>query len=326
MEKNRLISIVIPCYNEEKNIDRTIEGLITLEKKIGENFEIIAVNDGSKDGTWDVIEQLASRYSNVTGINLMSNFGQSAAYMAGFDNAAGDYVITVSADLETPLESISKVIEYLDQGYDFVNTHRVGRWENEKAGRQAKSGMANKIIAKISGVQMQDRGSGMKGFRRVIAQNLRLYGEMHRFIPDYVKTYGAKMVEFDVDFKDRDYGKSYYQGHKRTIKVLLDLVTLFFMLYFATKPFKAMPGRLFGFAGALITGLGGLGAAYLLVLKIMGQSIGNRPLLTLSVLLIIVGVQSMMMGMLGELMMRTYFESSGRKTYLVRQVAKNDQL
>lgn len=315
----RTVSIVIPCYNEEKNIDKTIEGLIQLEKQTGEKFEIIAVNDGSKDGTWSVISTYAEKYSNVYGVNLMSNFGQSAAYMAGFDNSTGDYVITVSADMETPLENIAKVISYLDEGYDFVNTHRVGRWGNEKASRQTKSGLANKIITKISGVNMQDRGSGLKGFRRVLVENLRLYGEMHRFIPDYVKVYGAKMVEFEVDFKDREYGESYYKGHKRTVKVLLDLVTLFFLLYFATKPFKAMPGRLFGFAGAVIAGLGGLGAFYLFVLKLMGESIGDRPLLILSVLLIIVGVQSMMTGMLGELTMRTYFESSGRRTYIVRQ-------
>ncbi len=129
------------------------------------------------------------------------------------------------------------------------------------------------------------------------------------------------MIEFEVDFKDRDAGVSNYKGHKRTIKVILDLITLYFLLYFSTKPFKAMPGRLFGFAGAVIAGIGGIGAAYLFVLKIMGESIGNRPLLTLSVLLIIVGVQSMMTGMIGELMMRTYFESSGRKTYVVRETA-----
>lgn len=323
MEKDRTISLVIPCYNEEKNINKTIDGLLELQDRIGEKFEIIAVNDGSKDGTWDVISEYSEKYPNVVGVNLMANFGQSAAYMAGFDVSSGEYVVTVSADMETPLENVVKLIEYLDEGYDFVNTHRVGRWGDEKAGRQVKSGLANKIIAKISGVNMQDRGSGMKGFRRVLVENLRLYGEMHRFIPDYVKMYGAKMIEFEVEFKDREYGQSYYKGHKRTVKVLLDLVTLFFMLYFATKPFKAMPGRLFGFAGAVIAGLGGLGAFYLLILKIMGESIGNRPLLILSVLLIIVGIQSMMTGMLGELNMRTYFESSGRKTYIVRQVKGN---
>ncbi len=319
MQNTKLVSIVIPCYNEEKNIDRTFEGLMDLFKKNGYPYEIIAVNDGSKDKTWDVIKRYSEEHQEIKGVNLMTNFGQSAAYMAGFDKSKGDFIITVSADLEIPLENVDKVIQLLDQGYDFVNTNRRGRWGGEKDTRAAKSGMANVIISKVSGVTMKDRGSGMKGFSRVVIDNLSLYGEMHRFIPDYVSSYGAKMAEFDVEFKDRDFGVSAYKGNKRTIKVMLDIMTLAFMLYFARKPFRSMPGRLFGFTGGIIAGFGGLGALYLFVLKLFGQSIGNRPLLTLSVLLIIVGIQSMMMGMLGELMLRVYFESSGRKTYTVRE-------
>jgi len=322
MEKNKLISIVIPCYNEEKNINRTFDELLSIFKNHPFDFEIIAVNDGSKDGTWQVIKDYSERYPEIKGVNMMTNFGQSAAYMSGFDMAEGEYIVTVSADLEIPLVNVNRVIEYLEQGYDFVNTHRVGRWGNEKAERATKSNLANKLISKISGVNMQDRGSGMKGFRRVLIDNLELYGEMHRFIPDYLTVYGARMIEFEVDFKDREYGVSAYSGHKRTLKVILDLMSLFFMLYFAKKPFKALPGRVFGFTGLLLAGMGSLFGVYLAVLKLSGQSIGNRPLLTLAVLLIIIGVQSMMMGMLGELMMRVYFEASGRKTYTVREVIR----
>jgi len=322
MEKDKSISIVIPCYNEEGNIGKTLDGLLALAGNHKYSFEIIAVNDGSKDKTWETIRKYANTHKEIIGINLMGNFGQSCAYMAGFDKAQGDYVITVSADLETPLENIDKVIEYLDDGHDFVNTNRAQRWGAGKSSRAKQSGLANLIIGKISKVDMKDRGSGMKGFRKDIAKNLKLYGEMHRFIPDYVSVYAPRMVEFDVDFKDREYGESYYKGHKRTFKVLLDLVTLFFMLYFSRKPFKAMPGRLFGFTGIVLSGFGGIFALYLVVLKIMGQSIGNRPLLTLSVLLIIVGIQSIMFGMLGELMMRTYFESTDKKTYMVRDIVE----
>jgi glycosyltransferase involved in cell wall biosynthesis len=322
MKNNKLVSIVIPCYNEEGNIGKTIEGLLKLANNHKYSFEIIAVNDGSKDKTWEVIRKYANTHPNVKGINQMGNFGQSSAYMAGFDLAQGDYVVTVAGDLETPLDNIKKVIEYLDDGYDFVNTNRAQRWGAGKSGRAKQSGLANLIIGNISKVHMKDRGSGMKGLKKDIAKNLKLYGEMHRFIPDYVSVYAPRMIEFDVDFKDREYGESYYKGHKRTLKVMLDLVTLFFMLYFARKPFKAMPGRLFGFTGAILSGVGGIFAVYLLILKIMGQSIGNRPLLTLSVLLIIVGIQSLMFGMLGELMMRTYFESTGKKTYMVRETVE----
>jgi dolichol-phosphate mannosyltransferase len=287
------------------------------------DFEIIAVNDGSTDKTWEVIEAYANGHKEIIGINQMSNFGQSAAYQAGFDFARGEYIVIVSADLEIPLDNIDPVIHYLDDGYDFVNTNRVGRWGKERA---VKSDMANKIIGRISGVDMQDRGSGMKGFKRVLVNNLKLYGEMHRFIPDYVSVYGARMIEwmieFEVGFNDRDYGQSAYTGSKRTVKVLLDVFTLAFMLYFARKPFWAMPGRLFGFTGAIIAGGGGLIGLYLFVLKLMGQSIGRRPLFIAAVLMIIVGVQSMMMGMLGELILRIYFESSRKKPYTSRQIVR----
>ena len=322
MFQKKLVSVVIPCFNEEKNIDRTLEAILELSKNHKFDFEFIAVNDGSKDNTWKVIGEYSEKYPNITGINLMTNFGQSAAYQAGFDSSKGDYIVTVSADLEIPIENVNRVLEYLEEGYDFVNTNRVGRWGSEEAERAQKSQKANELISRISGVSMQDRGSGMKGFTKVLVDNLKLYGEMHRFIPDYLTVYGAKMTEFDVEFKDRDFGVSAYKGHKRTIKVVLDLLTLAFLLYFAKKPFRSMPGRLFSFTGAVITGLGGLIGIYLAILKLLGYSIGNRPLLIVSVLMIIVGIQSMMMGMLGELMLRVYFESSNRKTYVIRTVSK----
>lgn len=314
----KLISIVIPCYNEEENINRTFDGLLELAKDHKYDFEFIAVNDGSKDSTWDVIKKYAKQHKEVRGVDHMTNYGQTAAYMAGFKASKGDYVITVSADLEIPLSNINKVIEYFEEGYDFVNTNRVGRWGKERA---VKSSLANKIIAKISKVDVQDRGSGMKGFTKQLVKHLNMYGEMHRFIPDYAQVYGARMIEFDVDFKDRDFGQSAYSGSKRTIKVILDLITLAFMLYFAKKPFYAMPGRLFSFTGAIIAGLGGLGTFYLFVLKILGQDIGDRPLFIVSILMLVLGLQSIMMGMLGELLVRIYFEAGNRDTFVVRETA-----
>lgn len=318
--KNNLVSIVIPCYNEEKNINRTIDGLLEEEKNCKYKFEIIAVNDGSKDATWDVIKSYAEKYPNVIGINQMGNFGQSQAYQAGFDIAKGDYVLICSADLETPLKHIIEMVEKLDEGYDFVNTNRKGRWGGERA---AKSGMANNLIQKISGVKIVDRGSGMKGMIAPIAKSLKFYGEMHRFIPDYVSVFGANIIEIDTEFKDRDYGKSAYAGHKRTIKVLLDLVTLYFMLYFSRKPFRAMPGRLFGFGGAIIAAVGAFVSLVLIFEKLfLGANLADRPLFTLSVFMFVLGIVTMMLGMIGELLMRTYFESSGRKPYMVREIVE----
>lgn len=317
MADKKLVSIVIPCYNEEKNINRTLDQLLDFIKSQKDDFEIIAINDGSNDNTWDVIKSYANKSHQIKGINLMTNHGLSQAYMAGFDKSKGDYVITVAADLEIPIYNIKKIIEQLDKGFDFVNTNRDGRWGSKS--RSLPSAFANDLISRISGIKMQDVGSGMKGFKRVLIDNLVLYGEMHRMIPAYLSVYGAKMTEFDVEFRDRDYGKSAYGGLDRAVKVFFDIVTMYFMLFFARKPFKAMPGRLFGATGALISGVGGLGMFYLLVLKLMGESIGSRPLFLISVVLLIIGFQSMMMGMLGELMMRTYFEAGKRRTYTVRE-------
>jgi glycosyltransferase involved in cell wall biosynthesis len=317
-QEKKLVSIVIPCYNEEKNIDRTFDGLLEVAKNPKYNYEIIAVNDGSKDGTWGVIESYAKRNELIKGINLMRNHGMGQAYNAGFDHAKGDYIVIVSADLEIPLENIHKVVGHLDNGYDFVNTNRRGRWN--ETGRKIGTSGANYIISKISRVKMNDNGSGMKGFTRQLADNLRFYGETHRFIAALASVYTENIIEFDVDFKDRDYGSSAYGSGKRTLKVMLDLVTLTFLLYFARKPFWTMPGRIFGFAGAVMAGLGGLGSFYLFVLKLIGESIGNRPLFTVSILLVVLGIQSMMLGMLGELMVRIYFESSGRRDYTIREV------
>lgn len=313
---NGKVSIVIPCYNEEKNINRTLEGLLEEAKNSKYEFEIIAINDGSKDDTWSVIEKYAQKHHNIKGINQMGNFGQSQAYQAGFDAAIGDYVLICSADLETPLKNIHKVIDYLDEGYDFVNTNRVGRWGGDRA---VKSSYANKIIKEVSGIEVVDRGSGMKGMIAQIAKNLNLYGEMHRFLPDYASVYGAKIKEFETEFKDRDAGVSAYKGHKRTIKVLLDLVTLGFMLYFARKPFSAMPGRLFGFTGSVMAVIGLIITVSLITEKILfAATLADRPLFTLSIFMVILGVIMTMLGTLGELLMRIYFESTGRKPYMIR--------
>jgi glycosyltransferase involved in cell wall biosynthesis len=321
--EQKLVSVVIPCYNEEKNIDRTLDQLLALVKEHLYQFEIIVVNDGSLDDSWRVIKSYAEKFPQIIGVNEATNYGQSASYQAGFDLAKGEYVVTLSADLEVPLANVTRVIAYLDEGYDFVNTHRIAKKEGGKDKLKVKSTVANKIISWISKVDIKDRGSGLKGFRRPYIKKLRLYGDMHRFIPDYLSIYGAKMIEFEVEFLERDYGQSAYSRQNRTLKVLLDLLTLSFMLNFSRKPFWLMPGRFFGFSGIIISGIGTAIGLYLVALKLLlGENIGNRPLLTLAVLMMIIGFQSIMFGLLGELMMRIYFESSDYKTYTIREIVE----
>jgi len=319
----KLVSVVIPCYNEEKNINRTLDQLLALVEEHPYQFEIIVVNDGSLDDSWRVIKSYAEKYPKVIGVNEATNYGQSASYQAGFDLAKGEYILTLSADLEIPIENVNKVIELLDDGYDFVNTHRIDKIGEGRVSRKVKSAAANRIISWISKVDMNDRGSGLKGFRQAYAKKLNFYGDMHRFIPDYLSIYGAKMIEFKVEYLAREYGQSSYARQNRTMRVFLDLFTLTFILNFARKPFWLMPGRFFGFSGIIISGVGTAIGIYLAGVKlILGEDIGNRPLLTLAVLMMIIGFQSIMFGLLGELMMRIYFESSGRKTYTIREIVE----
>ena len=320
--EDKLVSVVIPCYNEEKNIDRTLDRLIELADKHPYPFEIIVVNDGSLDDSWRVIRSYAEKYPQVIGVDEAMNYGQSAAYQAGFDIAKGEYIVTISADLEIPVENVGRVVEYLDQGYDFVNTRRVVP-AGEKGRLKVKSTIANRLISRISRVEIKDRGSGLKGFRRPYAKKLRLYGDMHRFIPDYLSVYGAKMKEFDVEYNEREYGRSAYSRQNRTIKVFLDLLTLSFMLNFAKKPFWLMPGRFFGVSGLIVSGIGMGVGIYLVALKLLlNEDIGNRPLLTLAVMMMIIGYQSIMTGLLGELMLRVYYEASDRVTYTIREIVE----
>lgn len=321
--EDKLVSVVIPCYNEEQNINQTLDQLLEMADKHAYSFEIIVVNDGSWDNSWEVIKSYAEKHPHVIGVNEATNYGQSASYQVGFDLAKGDYIVTVSADLEIPLDNVTKVIEYLDEGYDFVNTHRIINGEGKRGTPKVRSRVANRIISWISKVNMKDRGSGLKGFQQKYAKKLKLYGDMHRFIPDYLSIYGAKMIEFEVEFLERKYGQSAYSKQNRTVRVFLDLFTLAFMVNFSKKPFWLMPGRFFGFSGILISGLGTLIGVYLAFIKLfLGEPIGNRPLLTMAVLMIIIGFQSIMFGLLGELMLRVYFEASDRKTYTIREIVE----
>jgi len=245
------ISLVVPCYNEEKNIETFSKEVFEVLVSLGRTFEVILVDDGSKDATWEEITKASHRYRGFKGLRQMRNYGQTAAYQAGFDEAKGEYILILSSDNETQAEEIANVVKKLDEGYDMVNTNRGQRYR-EDAGKtlfkRIPSMLANRLINQMSGLAIKDTGSGLKGFKRVLIENMRLYGDMHRFLPAYCSMFGARIVEINVDFKPRTAGRSAYGkvGLFRTFKVFLDLIALKFLLSFSTKPFTTMPIRFFG--------------------------------------------------------------------------------
>lgn len=318
MKNAKLVSIIIPCLNEEGNIPKLINEIDKIIKKQPYNFEVILINDGSKDDTWGEIEKAAKKYSYVRGIDQMGHFGQSQAYQTGFDNANGEYILILSADLEIPTENILKVIRLLNDGFDFVNTNRNKRWNGV---RKSQSGFANWLLNKISGNQTNDRGSGLKGFTRPLVKELQLYGDMHRFLPDYLSIYKPKTIEFDVEFQNRKYGSSAYKGTFRSLQVFLDILTLTFLIKFAYKPFFLMPGRLFGFSGFIISSIGFVISCWMIFERIFfNVGLTNRPIFILSVMMVLIGLMLLLFGLFGELMMRVYFEASGKKRYMSRRV------
>lgn len=325
-ENKKLISIIIPCYNEEKNIERFEKELIEVCEKIKEfEFEYIAVDDGStKDKTWEKLQKLSQKHKNFISLRHSRNYGMSGAYQSGFDVSAGEYVLTYSSDLEIPAKFIKNVLDAMDNGADMVNTLRGGRWKESLRGsifRRIPSNLAQSLIENISGLKIKDNGSGLKGFNRFIIDNIKLYGEMHRFLPAYSSLYTKNIVEIPVDYEERKFGVSSYGSILRTFSVFLDLFTLKFMLTFATKPFTFMPGRVFGTAGFLTFSAGFAILSYVvLYLKLaLNQNINDRPLFFGGLILFVAGIQLMMTGFLGELMMRSYFEGSGKKPYILRQ-------
>jgi glycosyltransferase involved in cell wall biosynthesis len=324
--KKKLVSIIIPCYNEEKNIERFEKELISICESFKEyEFEYIAVDDGStKDKTWEKLQKISEKHNNFISLRHSRNYGMSGAYQSGFDVSAGDYILTYSSDLEIPAKFIKDVLEEMENGADMVNTLRGGRWKESLKGsllRRIPSNIAQSFIERISGLKIKDNGSGLKGFTRFIIDNMRLYGEMHRFMPAYSSLYTKNIVEIPVDYEERKFGVSNYGSLLRTISVFLDLFTLKFMLTFATKPFTFMPGRVFGTAGFLTFSAGfGILSYVVLYLKLgLNQNINDRPLFFGGLILFVAGIQLMMTGFLGELMMRSYFEGSGRKPYILRE-------
>ncbi len=294
-----LVSVVVPCYNEAGTICETVEALHTALKGARKRHEIIVVDDGSRDDSLEKLHGLDSELECLKIIELLRNFGQSAAYQAGLNVAAGEYILLFSGDLETPVDELLGVIEALDDGYDFVNTSRKDRWGGSHA---LKSKLANRLLNLITGTRFSDRGSGLKGMRREIAESLNLYGEWHRFIPDLASIYTERMTEIEVSFEERKAGISSYKGRLKSITVFLDLATVAFTVHCNRKPFLLQPGRMFGFTGLLLGAAGTIITAWLIFQKVFfAQSLSNRPLFIIGLFLAVSGIVMVLFGLLGEL-------------------------
>ena len=305
--------MVIPVYEEEENLLPLYEELKEVLNSLPLQHEIIMVDDGSRDNSWNIIREISSRDPAVKGIRFRRNFGQTAALVAGFDEATGDVIITMDADRQNDPKDIPRLLEKLEEGYDIVSGWRKNR-KDPFLTRKLPSAIANWLISRVTGLHLHDYGCTLKAYRAEVIRNIQLYGQMHRFIPAVASIYGVVVAEIVVNHRPRVAGRSKY-GLSRTFKVLLDLIALKFLLSYSTRPL-----HIFGGLGLLSLFLGLVSGTYLTYVKYAKrQPIGNRPLLSLTVLLILTGVQLIVLGLLGELLTRTYHESSGKKIYAIRE-------
>ncbi|NDY42763.1 glycosyltransferase family 2 protein [Dissulfurirhabdus thermomarina] len=308
------ISVVVPVYNEAPNLAPLAERLVAHLRPLGRSFEIVFVDDGSTDGSQELYAGLKERFPELRVVVFRRNFGQSAAMTAGFDHARGDVVVSMDGDLQNDPADIPRLVAKLEEGYDMVSGWRRDR-KDPFLSRRLPSVLANRLIGWSTGVRLHDYGCSLKAYTRDVAKNLVLYGELHRFIPVLAHLYGARVAEVEVTHHPRRMGTSKY-GIGRTYRVLLDLLLMLFFQKFATRPLQ-----FFGLSGGLLFAAGVLVEGYLTWVKLwLGQDIGHRPLLLLGALLVITGLVLAGIGLLAELVVRTYYESSGRRIYTVRRV------
>ena len=314
------LSVVVPVFNEEKNINILYQELIDVLIKLDLTFEIIFIDDGSTDKSLAILSELQENDSRIVVISFRKNFGQTAALSAGFDYARGDIIITLDGDLQNDPKDIPKLLQKLSKGYDIVNGWRFDR-KDSFFSRRLPSIIANKIISYSTNVKLHDYGCTLKAFRKEITQNIKLYGEMHRFIPAIASGMGSEVAEVKVNHRERKFGKSKY-GISRTIRVILDLITVKFLLSYATRPLQ-----IFGLLGFSCGTIGFCIAIYLTIQRqFYGVALANRPILLLAILLIFMGLQFVTLGLLAELQSRTYHEAQNKPIYVIRQILrKNDE-
>jgi len=314
MSDNLKFSMVVPIFNEADNIDRLIDEVIPVMESLNGPFEVIAVDDGSSDSSFEKLKVLRQKEPRLKIIRFRGNFGQTAAFSAGFAQARGEIIITIDADLQNDPADIPALIAKLEEGYDIVSGWRFDR-QDKFISRKLPSMIANKIISWTTKVHLHDYGCSLKAFHRDVVKNINLYGEMHRFIPAVASWMGVKVAEVKVNHRPRIAGVSKY-GIDRTIRVILDLITVKFLLSYSTSPIQ-----IFGLLGLFSGGGGFLLALWLSFQKVvMDIPLSNRPALLLAVLLILVGVQLISIGLLAEMMSRTYHESQNKPIYVIKDI------
>lgn len=307
------VSIVIPIFNEQENIGLLYKKIRDVFNQTELSFEVILVNDGSTDGSEERLRDVAQQDERFKVITLRRNFGQTAAMMAGFDVASGEIIVPMDGDLQNDPTDIPKLVAKIGEGYDVCSGWRENR-KDRTLTRKIPSWMANRIISKVSGVKLHDYGCTLKAYRSEIIKGVKLYGEMHRFIPIHARWQGAKITEIPVRHHPRTSGKSKY-GMERTLKVILDLMVLMFFLTLSNKPIY-----IFGSFGFLNMAMAFLSFFLMIYYKYSGQATFiQTPLPQLAVLFFLMGFISILMGFLAEILMRTYYESQNKATYLIRE-------
>jgi glycosyltransferase involved in cell wall biosynthesis len=309
------LSVIVPVYNERENIKPLYQAILKAVKPLKIRWELILVDDGSRDEGIKIIQELVKKDPlHTSAIILRRNFGQTAAIAAGIDHARGDVIILLDADLQNDPADIPMMLKKLDEGYDVVSGWRYDR-KDKFLTRTLPSRVANGLISIVTGVHLHDYGCTLKAYRKEVITGFRLYGEMHRFIPVYANSVGAKIVEVRVHHHARVYGKAKY-GLERTIKVVLDLFTVKFLTSYANKPIY-----LFGGTGSLLMGLGGATLLFLFIRRVwFNVGVTASPLFLMGVTAAILGFQSILMGLIAELLVRTYHESQKKPTYTIRAV------
>lgn len=310
----RGISVIIPVFNEEDNVKASYEEVSGVLREMRRPYEVIFVDDGSRDRTVERLTACAKNDPSFRLIKLRKNFGQTAAMAAGFDNSTQDIVIALDGDLQNDPNEIPKMVAKLEEGYDLVAGWRKAR-KDKFVTRRLPSILANRLISYITNVRLHDYGCTLKVMTGEVARGLKLYGEMHRFIPALADEMGARIAEVPVNHRERKFGKSKY-GISRTLRVVLDLLTVKFLLGYSKRPI-----HLFGSLGLASGGVGLVTLALITYQRLFEHvPMGNRPLLSLGVMLVIIGLQFLVFGLLAEVLARTYYESQDKKIYVIRNI------